>query len=243
MILNKQVQENFSQASAAYDVHASLQQELMQRVLEAAEEVFAPNARLLDIGCGTGLFSEKGQQWDVLNLDIAAGMCDRARERSATVQANAVSLPVKDAALDGVVSSLCLQWVSHRQAAFNEIARVLKPGGHAVLMTLTEGTLIELTGTRLQLLPMDSLHSYEHGLQESGLELVRVEHEPLKKVYASLNALLHSMRTIGAGHAFVRHQGLGPQYFQKIREEFTKRHGNMATWQPALLIARKKVAV
>lgn len=240
MIVRSQVQENFSAAAAQYDMRASLQQELLGRVLETAREIFPSEARLLDVGCGTGMFSGHASKWQVINLDIAAGMCARAQERGITVQADAVSLPIKSDSLDGVVSSLCLQWVGDKTMALREIARVLRPGGHAVLMTLGEHTLKELRGLRtMRLLPMATLEEYRALAAESGLQLVRCESEEMQRDYASLNALLNSMRGIGAGHAFADHQSLGPQKFKELREIYARRYANKATWQPILLVLKK----
>lgn len=242
MIIARQVQENFSRASVEYDAQATLQQELLARVLETAQQIFPAGARLLDIGCGTGLFSGKAPQWNTINLDIAAGMCAYAKQRSIAVQADARALPVQSSSLDGVVSSLCLQWVEYKATAFAEIARVLKPGGHAVLMTLGEQTLKELRGTQLQLLPMAPLKEYQQLVQDSGLELLRCESEELHKSYASLSALLHSMRSIGAGHAFMKQQALGAQKFRRLSDAFARHAHNQATWQPVLLVCRKRSA-
>ena len=252
-VANEQVEKNFSRAAARYDELAVLQQQWLRRGIDWALEAFPKKARILDIGCGTGLFTQETRSqrphWRCFGLDIAFGMCATALGREVkVVQADAQRLPFADKSFDGVFSSLCLQWVNDKPAAIAEIARVLKPGGKAVIVTLGGANLQELhevSGGEMKLLPMEPVDAYRGWIAQAGLKVTRGESQPERHHYENAYALLNSMRVIGAGNAMAEHRA--PQaprpHIARITSEYDKRyqgeHGVYATWQPILLLAAK----
>ncbi len=111
--------------------------------------------RVLDVGTGRGLLlvgaARRLKTGHAVGLDIwrAKDLSDNSRERTEQnvkvegvedrcelVEAPAQTMPFPDAAFDVVVSNLCLHNISKRadrDAACGEIARVLKPGGTALI--------------------------------------------------------------------------------------------------------------
>ncbi|MEJ0010000.1 MAG: methyltransferase domain-containing protein [Alphaproteobacteria bacterium] len=248
------LQRNFSRAAARYDALATYQHSLMRRGLDWALAIFPERAQLLDVGCGTGLFAEEASAqrpgWRIACLDLSPGMCDAARKRTGAVtQADAVSLPFASASMDGVFSSLCLQWVEDRPAALREIARVLKPGASAVLVTLTKETLRELKALagsgELGLLPMEPVATYRAQAQAAGLDIERERSDIETLYYTSAFGLLSAMRDIGAGNAMrERANHFAPRYrLSRLIAEYERRHatpqGVAASWQPLFLALKK----
>lgn len=103
-----------------------------------------PGARLLDLGVGAGRtsgpLSAKVGPGRYVGLDYAAGMVAAATQRKPTlpfVQGDASTLPFRDAAFDVVVFSFngldCIHPAERRREAIAEIARVLAPGGRAIV--------------------------------------------------------------------------------------------------------------
>ncbi|MET7647144.1 methyltransferase domain-containing protein [Streptomyces sp. NPDC005426] len=97
-----------------------------------------PGARtLLDIGCGTGLVTERIAAGRpglcVSGTDAAHGMARVARQRVAAVMlADARRLPVREAAVDAVTAVWLLHLLREEGAAravVAQAARVLRPGG------------------------------------------------------------------------------------------------------------------
>ncbi len=102
---------------------------------EALRGARAP--RLLDAGCGTGYnlvaLGALGRTWGVDLSPLAIAGC---RERSvAAVRGSVLALPFADASFDAVTSFDVLYhaWVSDDRAALAEMARVLRPGGVALV--------------------------------------------------------------------------------------------------------------
>lgn len=99
----------------------------------------ASTRRLLDVGCGSGGTIAAGAQlgrWTGLDTSAAALAFARARHPEATwVQGSATALPFADASFDGVVCLDVIEHLADDHGAAGEIARVLAPGGVALIAT------------------------------------------------------------------------------------------------------------
>jgi len=255
-VSSKKLQHHFSKAADDYDRHALFQHVQTARVADAARMLLPAQARIVDIGCGTGYFAQLVRaaqpQWNILGVDIAAGMCARAASRCQPIQADARALPFADGVADGVVSSLCLQWVDDADSAFREIARILKPGGIAMIASLGAETLSELRAcaiaadVTLGLLPMRDPEMDRAAAIQASLEITFFECDVVVEHYGSVHTLLASMRTIGAGNNFVSPmQGMtGIRSWRRMLAEYETRRtaqGIPASWQRVFMVARKPV--
>lgn len=92
--------------------------------------------RLLDMGCGTGGMLERlGPLGQVVGLDLellALRFC-RARGRNGLVCGSATALPFASGAFDVVLALDVLEHIPDHVAAAREMARVLAPGGFALI--------------------------------------------------------------------------------------------------------------
>ena len=104
-----------------------------------------PGQRALDIGCGPGLTTQAlahavGDAGQVLGVDIAAPMLAIARQRCAAMPqvsfelCDVNALPCADASMDIALASQVYEYVEPIDAALRELARVIRPGGKAVLV-------------------------------------------------------------------------------------------------------------
>jgi SAM-dependent methyltransferase len=101
-----------------------------------------PGSVVLDLGCGAGtdlLIAAQmtGQAGRVIGVDMTPAMLDRARESALEMGLENVelheslieSLPLEDASVDVVISNGLIDLVPDKDAVFDEIDRVLRPGG------------------------------------------------------------------------------------------------------------------
>jgi len=104
----------------------------------------AANARVLDVGCGNGLFnSALSSSRAVMGVDYSLNMCRLASKRGMVAyQANALALPFADAQFDLVYSSELAQCVDDVAALLAELARVCDTNGRVVISTLNGSSLI-----------------------------------------------------------------------------------------------------
>ncbi|HET7170220.1 MAG TPA: methyltransferase domain-containing protein [Gaiellales bacterium] len=113
--------------------------ELTERVLAELEGA----RRLLDVGCGTGRFAVLASERlgaRVWGVDASDEMLREARrrpgaERVGWRRADVARLPFRAGWFDAVHSHLVLHLVPDRPAVISELARVLAPGGRAVVGT------------------------------------------------------------------------------------------------------------
>lgn len=107
-----------------------------RRRLIAREIEDLPPGRALDVGAAGGgntrVLAERG--WQAIATDFSPAAVDLARERGLTArQADARDLPFGDGEFDLVTSFDVLEHILEHRAAATEIARVLRPGGIALI--------------------------------------------------------------------------------------------------------------
>jgi arsenite methyltransferase len=126
----------------------------LSRVPDATAESFAgvanhwtlgsiePGSLVLDLGCGAGtdlLIAAQmtGPDGRVIGVDMTASMLEQARASAQAMGLQNVefheslieALPIEDASVDVVISNGVIDLVPDKDAVFDEIDRVLQPGG------------------------------------------------------------------------------------------------------------------
>ncbi|BBX48301.1 class I SAM-dependent methyltransferase [Mycobacterium cookii] len=113
--------------------------------VDAAEATAEKSVADIGFGGGLGLdlfLRRVGPQGTVYGVEVAEDMLTRARARFASqieagrlrlVNGSLTALPLEDGSLDAAISVNTAYFVSDVDAACAELARVLRPGGRAVL--------------------------------------------------------------------------------------------------------------
>ena len=110
--------------------------------LEAAERI---GGRILEVGVGTGIsLPDYSRRNRIVGVDISEAMLEKARHRVTAIGlAHVEALEVMDAerlnfpddSFDVVVAQYVVTAVPNPEAALDEFARVLKPGGEIILLS------------------------------------------------------------------------------------------------------------
>ncbi len=117
-------------------------QAVHQRLLEYVN--FPNTANVLDLGCGTGkLLHRLAVNFpDIkgIGFDLSPEMISQARSRNrhgkrlTFVEGNAEAMPFTDGEFDAVFNTISFLHYPNPQQVFNEISRVLPPGGYFYLV-------------------------------------------------------------------------------------------------------------
>lgn len=124
---------------------ADLHSRWRERILDNAEPI--AGATVLDVGCGEGLVAFGALERDagtVIFSDISQDLLDHCHEtatdlgrldRCRFVRTPADDLsPIDDSSVDVVTTRAVLIYVADKRSAFDEFARVLRPGGRISLV-------------------------------------------------------------------------------------------------------------
>jgi trans-aconitate 2-methyltransferase len=108
----------------------------------------APDATVLDVGCGTGRVTEAlielVPRGCVLAMDASADMVELARKRlgdRADVWCqDALELDLSES-VDAIVSTAALHWVGEHDRLWQQLARALRPGGRLEIQCGGQGNI------------------------------------------------------------------------------------------------------
>lgn len=252
----KALARSFSRASARYDSAGELQRLVRTELLSRLEHFDLQPTRILDLGAGTGAASRELQRRHpkalVISLDLSLGMLQHAensidwlqrvglRRCPSRIAADSASLPLATKSLDVVISSLMLQWCD-LDCVFNEVQRVLKPGGLFLFSTFGATTLQELRQAWLavdgqpRLLDFFDAHDIGSALMRAGFAEPVLDVDRHIREYADPLALMRSIKEIGAGNSLAdRSRGmLGRQTLQRVSDHYPRRDDGVtaANWE------------
>jgi SAM-dependent methyltransferase len=185
-----------------------------------------PSTRLLDVGCGSGLFCSLAAQGgaDVAGIDASPQLLEIARERTPNgefVHGDMEALPWPDASFDLVTGIASFSFTGNPARALHEAARVLRPGGRVVIGTWGPADECEagvIFALLAQLLPPEARNgpgplrlslpgALEAFVAEGGLVLEGVEDVPCAWTYATHEVALRALMAGGSAAAAIDHAG------------------------------------
>jgi phosphatidylethanolamine/phosphatidyl-N-methylethanolamine N-methyltransferase len=140
---NETIEKAYARWAPVYDlVFGAVFERGRHAAIAAAERI---GGRVLEVGVGTGIsLPDYGSTTRLYGIDISEPMLRKARERVTELKlTNVEGLSVMDAAdlsfpdgsFDVVVAQYVITTVPDPEAALDEFARVLRPGGEIVLMS------------------------------------------------------------------------------------------------------------
>lgn len=208
------VSRRFSRAAQTYEQGAALHRHVAARLAGMMPDPETVGAgRLLEVGCGTGVLSERLRQRYpeavLCMLDAAPAMVECVRERwcdSRDVEAVVADLRDYRASrpYDWIFSSSALHWIVPLADAFTSIHANLVPGGGLCAAMMVHGTLGELHALRRRVAPckipegrLPDAGRLLKELSSAGLTLTACDVESIRTRYHSADDFLRTLHAQG----------------------------------------------
>lgn len=99
-----------------------------------------PGSIVADLACGTGdlVADLTARSFRPVGFDLSFGMLAAAPKPFPRVQADALRLPLRDGSIDGATCGFALRNLVALDPFFDELARVVRPGGRIALLEVAE---------------------------------------------------------------------------------------------------------
>ncbi len=208
----------FERAADSYDGAALLQREVGSRMVERLDYIRMNPEHIIDIGSGTGFISNLLQKnypgARLLSLDFAHTMLYKARHRQSLLKrffskqryicGDVDFLPLRENCMDMAISGLTLQWCNQLDHTFNELFRILRPGGMLMFTTFGPDTLKELRASWqavdgfTHVNAFTDMHDIGDALLRSGFADPVMDVEKIKVTYEDVYKLMGDLKAIGA---------------------------------------------
>ncbi|GGI86031.1 malonyl-ACP O-methyltransferase BioC [Legionella impletisoli] len=229
---------SFNKQAKQYERAAKIQIEIGNRLFERLDYLKINPRFILDLGCGTGLFTQKLKKQyphaKLVGLDFAEAMLQEAktkqgwRRKWSLVNGDMAKLPFATGVFDLVFANQVLHWSSPLGKALKEISRVMNVNGCLMFTTLGPDTFMELRHAWEQVDHFSHVNDFVdmHDLgdalmQQHYLDPV-VDMEMLTVHFKTLEDLLYSLKSQGVRNIHSnRNKGLtGKQRLKKFKEAY-----------------------
>jgi len=126
---------------ADYDAWFDAFPNVYRSELRAIEALLPPQGDWVEVGVGTARFASK--LGIPIGIEPSEKMASLARQRGTEViEGRVEALPLGDASVDAVFLITVLCFVRELERALREVARVLRPGGHAIVASVPRDSAV-----------------------------------------------------------------------------------------------------
>lgn len=236
----KRVSQNFSRGAKTYDKYAEVQRHMANKL-----EIFVHGSdkeyNILEIGCGTGIFSEKilkrfpNSKIDL--LDISHAMIETSRKKlGSNPNLNFIVEDVEsynpEKKYDLIFSNATFQWMNDQNELFKHLYSILDYGGKIVFSTFGEKTYFEL-GESLKSLDPELKYSQRFislsemkDIVEKKFRVLVADEDFFMESYDNVMAFLKAIKGIGSNSALSNKRNFTREKFKALDKIYRKKYGN-----------------
>jgi malonyl-CoA O-methyltransferase len=221
----------FGASAPSYEAHAGVQRDVAAKLARLLPELARP--RVLEFGCGTGLFSRhlvaRYPEGRFVLTDAAPAMLAECRHNLAQALCSDISFEIMDASRPGgegpfdlIASSMALHWVVEPTSSLEQLRALLAPGGTLLYSALGPESFAEWRAV----LDAEGLPS---GLADLP-QLPGTIHEERLTPDLSALAFLKRIKAVGGLTPRDAYRPLPPGALRRAIHAADQAHGGRITW-------------
>ncbi len=242
----QRVIESFSKYVKTYDRHAQLQRSMAERLAALIPNPFPQ--RILEIGCGTGVFTRhllaRSPSTLILN-DIAPLMIEHLKNHlevpfnSKFLVGNAERIQIPKAKL--IAGNAVFQWFQNPKNTLQRFHSSLGKEGYLAFSTFGPKTLEEFRSTAQFQGPTHLLSEkrWKTLLTQAGFELLTFQTETRQIFFQNTQSLIKNLQQIGAAPLRILKSGELRQLIRDYDREYSSSQGVYTNWELFYFFARK----
>jgi malonyl-CoA O-methyltransferase/biotin synthesis protein BioG len=254
--MNKElIAHRFAKASAGYGEEATVQRYIAGRMASVLASYVPEDSRrrILEIGCGTGVFSRLLIGLLKPGYMLLNDICPDMREQLGDIISDHIVFRPGDAetfpfrqtneVFDIIASCSTVQWFEDPDAFFARMHRLLVPEGIVAFSTFGGDNMKEISTLTGQGLPYFSPEELEMKLSARYDLRYMAEERILKRFDSPKEVLYHLKRT---GVTGLKRQQWTPARLTRFCDEYRTRYGRgegeevILTYHPVYIVAQKK---
>lgn len=226
------VRRQFQQSADGFDAHAAVFETVGERLRARLDLLAIKPSRVLELGSRSGFqlneLQSRYPEAQVIGADPAPGLPSSVSDawpgwlrrpwksaRSSLQNSSGVpfrvacdphALPFADGSVDLVVSNLLLPWCHSPHRVFEEVSRVLTPGGAFMFTSAGPDTLIEYRAawaaidSHLHCFGLLDMHDLGDMMMGSGFAAPVLDRDNLRVDYPDIRALQNELQQLGAAN-------------------------------------------
>lgn len=234
----QKVIESFSKHVKTYDRNAQLQRSMAERLAALIPHPFPQT--ILEIGCGTGVFTRhllaRAPSSLILN-DIAPAMIEYLKDHlkiSSKVKflvGNAERIQIPKVKL--IAGNAVFQWFQHPETAIQRFHSSLEKDGYLAFSTFGPKTLQEFRNTADFKEPTHLLSQkrWKTLLTRAGFELLTFESETRQIFFPNTRSLIKNLQQIGAAPLRIFKPGELRQLIREYDRNYSSPQGVYTNWE------------
>lgn len=242
----QRVIESFSKRVKTYDRHAQLQRSMAERLAALIPNPFPK--KILEIGCGTGVFTRHLLARSPSNIflnDIAPLMIEHLKNHlevppnSKILPGNAERIQIPKVKL--IASNAVFQWFQNPQNTLHRFHSSLEKEGYLAFSTFGPKTLEEFRRSA-KLTGPTQLHSQKKWktlLAQAGFKLLTFQAETRQIFFQNTQGLIKNLQQIGAAPLRILKSGELRQLIRDYDREYSSSQGVYTNWELFYFFARK----
>lgn len=219
MEVKQGIRRNFARRARSYDRHACMQRLMAHGLVAVTREAMGRARRILEIGCGTGYFTQllrqANQEAHLIALDLDASLVSTARRRLGAAAGVAWLVADGEAPLGGeydlIIANAAFQWFTRPAETLANYYQSLSPNGILSFSTFGPETFQELAGALTQaaaglnLSNFPKIPAQDFGgcaiwsdlLSRAGFRQVQLAREMVTTTFPSVREFLKALQATG----------------------------------------------